>query len=327
MSGAVEIYDTTLRDGTQGQDFNLTSEDKVALARRLDAFGLDFIEGGWPGSNPRDVRFFELMRNVPLRHAQLAAFGSTRRKGVPPEEDANLSALLAARTPVVTVFGKSWDLHVTEALGATLDENLDMIRESVAYLVAAGRFVVYDAEHYFDGHRADPAYALATLEAAAEGGASRLVLCDTNGGSLPQVVAASVQEVVARFGVAIGIHTHNDGELAVANSLAAVAAGASQVQGTINGYGERCGNANLISVLANLSLKLGLPQRQELRALRSLSRYVDERANMQPNPRAAYVGDTAFAHKGGVHVSAVARNPLTYEHVLPDSVGNERRIL
>ena len=325
--GAIEIYDTTLRDGTQGQGFNLTGSDKVAIAQRLDAFGVTFVEGGWPGSNPKDVKFFDLMRRTPLAHALLSAFGSTRRKDLRAEDDPNLAAMLAAETPVVTVFGKSWTLHVTEALGAELEQNLDMIRDSVALIKQHGRGVVYDAEHYFDGYRADPAYALATLDAALEGGADRVVLCDTNGGSLPEAVAERVREVVARAPVPVGIHAHNDGELAVANTLAAVTAGARHVQGTINGYGERCGNANLVSVLANLVLKLRRPQPQRLDGLRDLSRYVDERANLQPSLRAAYVGDAAFAHKGGVHVSAVNKRPETYEHVTPEAVGNRRRVL
>jgi 2-isopropylmalate synthase len=327
MKPVIEIYDTTLRDGTQGQDFNLTSTDKVAIAKRLDAFGVDCIEGGWPGSNPKDMRFFELMKGETLTRARLAAFGSTRRKDVRCEDDANLQALLAAETPVVTLFGKTWDLHVKIALGATLEQNLEMIRDSVAFMKAQGREVVYDAEHFFDGYRADAEYALATLQAAVEGGADRLVLCDTNGGSLPDAIAERVAEVLARFGVPVGIHAHNDSELAVANTLAAVRAGATHVQGTMNGYGERCGNANLVSVLPNLALKLGFPQPQALRQLRELSRYIDERANLQPNPRAAFVGDAAFAHKGGVHVSAVNKDPQTYEHIPPETVGNRRRVL
>lgn len=324
---SVEIYDTTLRDGTQGQGFTLTSLDKIAIAKRLDAFGVDLIEGGWPGSNPKDVDFFARMRDVPLGNARLAAFGSTRHRGRSAEDDANLAALLAAETPVVTIFGKAWTLHVTDALGATLDQNLVMIRESVAYLVAQGREVVYDAEHFYDGCVADADYAMATLAAAADGGASRLVLCDTNGGTLPAAIAGRVREVGERFALPVGIHAHNDAELAVANSLAAVEAGARHVQGTIGGYGERCGNANLVSVLPNLVLKLGFEQRQRLAGLRELARYIDERANLQPNLRAPYVGDAAFAHKGGVHVSAVAKLPETYEHVPPETVGNERRIL
>ena len=324
---SVEIYDTTLRDGTQGQGFTLTSADKIAIAKRLDAFGIDLIEGGWPGSNPKDADFFARMRDVPLGRARLAAFGSTRHRNRAVEDDPNLAALLAADTPVVTVFGKSWTLHVTEALGATPEQNLAMIRDSVAFLVAHGREVVYDAEHFYDGWRDDPDYALATLDAAAEGGATRLVLCDTNGGTLPERVADGVRTVRGGVELPIGIHAHNDAELAVANSLAAVGAGAGHVQGTIGGYGERCGNANLVSIVANLALKLGYDQPQRLSQLRELARYVDERANLQPNLRAPYVGDAAFAHKGGVHVSAVAKRPDTYEHVEPETVGNERRIL
>ena len=327
LRAPVEIYDTTLRDGTQAQDVTFTSRDKVAVAERLDAFGVDFIEGGWPGSNPKDVEFFERMKDRPLERARLAAFGSTCRKDVPAHEDANLAALLEAGTPIVTIFGKSWPLHVTEALGTTLDQNLVMIRESVAFLKEQGRMVVYDAEHFFDGVTADSGYALATLTAAVEGGADRIVLCDTNGGSLPAAMVRWVELARERLAAPIGIHTHNDGELAIANALAAVQAGCSHVQGTINGYGERCGNANLISLIANLVLKLGLPQPQNLAELRSLSRFVDERANLTPFERAPYVGDAAFAHKGGVHVSAVNKHPETYEHVPPESVGNRRRVL
>ncbi len=327
LTRVIEIYDTTLRDGTQGTGFSLTSDDKVAVAKRLDAFGVDVIEGGWPGSNPKDVAFFELMKSVELSHARLAAFGSTRRKGVAAERDVNLSALLLAETPIVTIFGKSWPLHVTEALGATLAENLAMIHDSVAFLSGQGREVFYDAEHFFDGYRADPEYALVTLQAAQDAGASRLILCDTNGGSLPDFVADATRLVCERFGVPVGIHTHNDAELAVANALAAVQVGARQVQGTIGGYGERCGNTNLISVVPALKLKLGFEQPQDLGALRELARYVDERANLQPNLRAPYVGDAAFAHKGGVHVAAVAKNPETYEHIPPETVGNTRQVL
>ncbi len=330
----VEIYDTTLRDGTQGEGVSFTSDDKVALALRLDAFGMDLIEGGWPGSNPKDVDFFARMRDVPLARARLTAFGSTRRKGVAPEGDANLAALLAAATPVVTLFGKSWPLHVREALGATLDENLAMIADSVAFARAAGREVVYDAEHYFDGWRADPGYALATLEAAVTAGAATIVLCDTNGGSLPDVVAEGTRAAARTLAtvaggrhVRLGIHPHDDAGLAVANALASVLAGARQVQGTVNGYGERCGNVDLVTVLANLVLKLGADQPQPLGDLLALSRYVDDRANLEPNVRRPYVGDAAFAHKGGIHVSAVNRRPDTYEHVPPEAVGNQRRVL
>lgn len=323
----IEIYDTTLRDGTQGSGFSLTSEDKVAVAKRLDAFGVDVIEGGWPGSNPKDAAFFEMMKSVRLQFARLAAFGMTRRKGGIAETDANLNALLDAQTPIVTLVGKSWTLHVTEALGATLEENLAMIGESVAYLHTQGREVFYDAEHFFDGYRADPEYALETLRAAAEAGATRLVLCDTNGGSLPATIAEVTLRVAQTFDVMIGIHTHNDAELAVANALASIEAGARQVQGTINGYGERAGNLNLISVIPALKFKLAYPQPQDLTRLRELARYIDERANMQPNIRAPYVGDAAFAHKGGMHVSAVNKNPETYEHIPPEWVGATRQVL
>lgn len=323
----VEIYDTTLRDGTQGLDFNLTSRDKVALALRLDDFGIDFIEGGWPGSNPRDAEFFAIMKDRELRHAQLTAFGSTCRKEVLPEDDANLQALLEAGTDVIAMFGKSWTLHVTEALGTTLDENLSMIERSIRYLRANGRRVIYDAEHFFDGYAADPDYALETLAAAARGGAERLVLCDTNGGNLPGRIGELVALVRERHGDLVGIHAHNDCELAVANSLAAVEAGARHVQGTVNGYGERCGNANLVSIMPLLSVKLGRPQPQKVQELRELSRTIDERANLQPNVRAPFVGDAAFAHKGGIHVSAVNRRPETYEHIAPELVGNKRRVL
>ncbi len=323
----IEIYDTTLRDGTQGLEFNLTAEDKVAIAKRLDSFGVNFIEGGWPGSNPKDLRFFELMKGEKLGFAKLAAFGSTRHKNNAPESDPNLLALLEAETPVVTLVAKAWDFHVTTALGASLEQNLAMIEDSIRFLKSRGKLVIHDAEHFFDGYRANPEYALQTLQAAARGGADRLVLCDTNGGSLPDFVAARVKEVCASFDVPIGIHTHNDAELAVANALAGVLAGATQVQGTMNGYGERCGNANLISIIPNLVLKLGFEQPQDLGKLRDLSKYIDERANLQPNLRAPYVSDAAFAHKGGVHVSAVNKNPETYEHVPPERVGNTRRIL
>ncbi len=324
---SIEIYDTTLRDGTQGLDFNLTAEDKVLIAKRLDLFGVDFIEGGWPGSNPKDMRFFELMKKERLVFARLAAFGSTRHRNNSPEDDPNIQALLAADTPVVTLFGKTWDLHVTTALGATLEQNLAMIEDSLAYLKAQGKYVIYDAEHFFDGYRANSDYALKTLEAAVRGGAERLVLCDTNGGNLPSFIAEKVAEVKDLFSVPVGIHAHNDCELAVANSLAGIQAGAIHVQGTMNGYGERCGNANLVSIIPNLVLKLGFEQPQDLAKLREISHYIDERANLQPNIRAAYVSDAAFAHKGGVHVSAVNKNPETYEHIKPELVGNHRRVL
>ena len=327
----IELLDTTLRDGTQAEGVTLSVRDKVAVAEALAGFGIDLIEGGWPGSNPRDADFFEAMKGRELpRDAELAAFGSTRRKDLAPEDDPSLAALIEAATPVVTLFGKSWTLHATAALGVSLDANLAMIRESVAFLRAAGRRVVYDAEHFFDGYAEDPAYALATLQAAAEGGADTLVLADTNGGRLPEEVAAAAAEVVRRFpDRTVGVHTHNDAELAVANSLAALRAGARHLQGTLNGYGERAGNANLTSLIPTLLLKYGavLKAAANLEGLRALAHFVDERANQTPNRRAPYVGEAAFAHKGGVHVSAVLKNPRTYEHVEPERVGNRRRVL
>jgi len=328
----IEILDTTLRDGTQGEAVNLSLDDKIAIAKRLAAFGIPLIEGGWPGSNPKDAEFFARMKGVDLGKSQLCAFGSTRRKGVRPEDDPSVQAMLAAATPVVTVVAKSWDFHVTHALEVTLEENLRMIEETYRYLVAQGRRVIHDAEHFFDGYKANRSYALATLEAAVRGGAGTLCLCDTNGGSLPEEVFEITRAVREAFpGLTIGIHPHNDAELAVANALAAVQAGATHVQGTINGYGERCGNLNLTSAIPNLILKYGLElrgiSRQKLTELRELSHYVDERANLAPNLRAPYVGDAAFAHKGGIHVSAVLKDPRTYEHVPPEAVGNRRRVL
>lgn len=327
----IEIYDTTLRDGTQGLDFNLTAEDKVAIAKRLDEFRVDFIEGGWPGSNPKDMQFFIAMQTVELKYAKLAAFGSTRHKDNKPEQDPNLQKLIEANTPVVTIFGKSWDLHVTLALNTSLAENLHMIEDSIAYLKSQNKMVIYDAEHFFDGYRANSDYTLKTLEAALSGGADRIVLCDTNGGSLPEFITKQVTEIVSKYSktnsVLVGVHMHNDCELGVANSLAGISAGAKHVQGTINGYGERCGNANLVSIIPNIALKLGFEQPQELTKLREVSRYIDERANLHPNVRAAFVGDAAFAHKGGVHVSAVNKKSETYEHIFPEQVGNQRRIL
>lgn len=328
----IEILDTTLRDGTQGQAVSLSSEDKVAIALRLAAFGIPLIEGGWPGSNPKDAEFFERMKGIPLGQSQLVAFGSTRRKGVSPAQDASVQAMLAAHTPVVTVVAKSWDFHVTEALEVPLEENLSMIEETYRYLIEQGRRVIHDAEHFFDGYKANPAYALSTLEAAVRGGATTLTLCDTNGGSLPEEVAQITRLVAERFAnIQIGIHPHNDSELAVANAMAAVRAGATHVQGTINGYGERCGNLNLTSLIPNLIFKYGLELQGigagRLTELREVSLLVDERANLAPNIRAPYVGDAAFAHKGGIHVSAVQKNPQTYEHLAPERVGNTRRVL
>ncbi len=329
MSERIEIYDTTLRDGMQGESVNFSVPDKCRVVEQLDALGVDFIEGGWPGSNPRDVAFFDRVRTLKLSNARIAAFGSTRRNALTCDADPSIQALLKAETPVVTIFGKSWLLHVTEALRLSPAENLEIIADTVRYLAARVPFLIYDAEHFFDGYRADPAYALETLRLAAAEGAQRIVLCDTNGGSLPDDVAHATRKVIQEIAVPLGIHCHNDGDVAVANTLAAVAAGAIQVQGTINGYGERCGNVNLCSVIPNLQLKLGYdvlgPER--LQKLRATSRFVSEMANCALDSRAAFIGDSAFAHKGGIHVSAVERNPATYEHIEPEAVGNRRRIL
>jgi 2-isopropylmalate synthase len=325
----VRIYDTTLRDGTQGEGISLTVEDKLRIAKRLDQFGVAFIEGGWPGSNPKDAEFFSRARDWDWQCAQIAAFGSTRRARATPEDDANLRALIAAGTPVCTVFGKSWTMHVTDVLRTTLAENLTMIEDSCAFVRAQGRRVVYDAEHFFDGYRADPGYACETLRAAVRGGAEVLVLCDTNGGGVPWDILHAVKAVIEAVPHPLGIHAHNDTGCAVANSLAAVRAGARHVQGTINGYGERCGNANLTVAIANLELKLGfrcLPE-GHLRELGEVSRFVAEVANLASDEAMAYVGRSAFAHKGGVHVAAMRREANSYQHVDPELVGNRTRVL
>jgi len=325
----IAIYDTTLRDGTQGAGITISAQDKLQIAERLDEFGVDYIEGGWPGSNPKDLEFFEQARTRPWRHARITAFGSTRRAGIAAEQDENLRMILAAGTPAAAVFGKSWDLHVSEALRTTRDENLRMIEDSVRYLKSRGVEVVYDAEHFFDGWKANPEYALATLAAARRGGADIVVLCDTNGGCLPFEIRAGVEAARATSPGPLGIHTHDDGELGVANTLVAVRAGAVHVQGTVNGIGERCGNANLISVIPNLQLKLGYEcvPAASLPRLGELARLVSELANMAPNEYQPFVGKNAFAHKGGIHVSAVMAHPPTYEHIPPETVGNERRVV
>ena len=325
----IQIYDTTLRDGSQGENISFSVEDKLHIARKLDELGIDYIEGGWPGSNAKDVAFFERARELKLKHARLAAFGSTHHPRQAAAHDKNLQSLIEAGTPVVTIFGKTWDLHVKVALGVSLKENLILIRDSVAFLKSHGREVIYDAEHYFDGYRADAAYALETLKAAEEAGADLIVLCDTNGGSLPTEISERFQAAARHVKTPLGIHTHNDSELAVANTLAAVQLGAVQVQGTINGYGERCGNANLCSVIPNLELKLGMRSvgRENLKHLTEVSHYVSELANLPPRQDLAYVGKSAFAHKGGIHVSAVMKDTSAYEHVDPAVTGNERRVL
>ena len=334
----VIVYDTTLRDGTQGENITLSLADKIRVARMLDEYGMPFIEGGWPGSNPKDIEFFAAARTMTWQTARLAAFGSTRHRSNKPGDDPNLRELVAAETPVVTIFGKSWLLHVTEVLGATPQENLDMIADSVGFVVDRGRESIYDAEHFFDGYRADRDYALATLRAARQAGARTLVLCDTNGGTLSDELTTIIVDVRGALDadpealpVTWGIHAHNDSELAVANSMAAVAAGVRHVQGTINGYGERAGNANIVSIVANLALKtphtLVPPGGGRLEGLTELSRRVAEIANQTPNDYQPYVGRSAFAHKGGVHGAAVAKVERSYQHVEPGSVGNVGRLV
>jgi 2-isopropylmalate synthase len=322
-------FDTTLRDGTQGEAVSFSVEDKLLIAEKLDELGIDYIEGGWPGSNPKDKEFFARAKSVKFRHAKLTAFGATRFAKNPVEKDANVAALLAAETPAISIFGKTWDFHVHRALGITEEENLALISDTVSHLKAHGREVIYDAEHFFDGYAANPAFALRTLEAAKNAGADVLCLCDTNGGTLPMGLQETLGEIRKRFDGIIGIHTHNDSELAVANALVAIEAGATHVQGTINGYGERCGNANLCSVIANLELKLGHTTigRENLQKLTDLARYVAELANLPVRNDQAFVGQSAFAHKGGIHVSAVLKDSSTYEHIRPEVVGNRQRVL
>ncbi len=334
MGRAIEIYDTTLRDGTQSENFNLSVDDKVRITLALDELGVDIVEGGWPGSNPLSVEYFRRMRDVELKHTKLAAFGSTRHFQKKAEDDQNLQALLNASTPVVTIFGKSWDIHVHDALKIGLDDNLLIIEDTLAYLRPHVKHLVYDAEHFFDGFINNRDYALATLARAVNGGAETIVLCDTNGGTLPgelQTIITEVQQYLASLHrqVKLGIHSHNDSETAVANALLAISLGADHVQGTINGYGERCGNANLTSIIPAVTFKMGLECEvsNNISQLYSVSRLVDELANLQHNRYQAYVGESAFAHKGGIHVSAVERNPLTYEHIDPGRVGNMRRVL
>ena len=329
MPDKIEVFDTTLRDGTQGEHVTLSAKDKIRIAKRLDQIGVDIIEGGWPGSNPKDQEFFERALDEEWYHTSICAFGSTRRAKYAPEDDHNLQCLLNAKTPVVSIFGKSWRLHAEVALGVTVEENLELIHSSVAYLKSHGKHVVYDAEHFFDGYKDDPEYAILTLQAALEAGANTLVLCDTNGGTLPLEIYKIVGKVADRVGAPIGIHTHNDAGCAVANSLMAIEAGARHVQGTISGIGERCGNADLCVVLADLQLKMGYHclSDEQLAQMADLYRFVNEIANLQPVDRAPYVGRSAFAHKGGVHVSAVMKEPRAYEHITPELIGNKRRVL
>ncbi len=326
----IELYDTTLRDGAQGEGVNFSLEDKLLIARRLDEMGFDFIEGGFPGSNPKDAEFFQRLAKEPLKNAKVCAFGMTRRKGVEAADDPGLISLVESQAPVVTVVGKTSDFHVAEVLRVSEQENLDMIAETVAHFVSIGREVIYDCEHFFDGWKSNPAYAAKTIQAAAQAGAIRIVMCDTNGGSRPEEIADLTRQAAAAVDVPLGIHTHNDCELAVANTLASVDAGATHVQGTINGLGERCGNADLISAAANLALKkegYEVLDPDQVRHLAELSGYVYEIGNLLRRNNQPFVGPSAFAHKGGMHVAAVNRVAHSYEHIPPESVGNERRVL
>ncbi len=328
-SRSIKIYDTTLRDGSQAEDIAFSVEDKIRIARKLDELGIHYIEGGWPGSNPKDLQFFQEIRSVHLSGAKIVAFGSTCRAGVSPENDSNLQALIEASTEVVTIFGKSWDMHALEALNITLDQNLEIVSQSIRFLKRKLPEVIFDAEHFFDGFKNNPSYALAILKAAQEAGADWIVLCDTNGGALPNDLQMAIREVRKKISSPLGIHVHNDSEMAVANTILAVGEGVTQIQGTINGYGERCGNANLCSIIPNLKLKMGLDCITDVRLqkMTEVSRFVSELANL-PHPKyLPYVGESAFAHKGGVHVSAIRKSPLTYEHIQPEKVGNRQRVL
>jgi 2-isopropylmalate synthase len=329
MTTRIELYDTTLRDGTQQEGLSLSLDDKLKIARVLDQLGIDYIEGGWPGSNPKDIAFFEQVGSLGLAHATVTAFGSTRRAGTDVQEDAQIRALLAAGTQAVAVFGKSWDLHVTHVLNTSLDENLRMIADSVSYLRHHGREVLYDAEHFFDGYRADPDYAMQTLYAAAQAGARVLVLCDTNGGTMPGELRDIVAQVARQVDVPLGIHCHNDSGMAVANSVLAVQAGAGHVQGTINGYGERCGNADLCTIIPNLQLKLGYRclSADQLASLVDVSLYVSNRANLAADQHQPYVGHSAFAHKAGMHVNGMLKCEQSFQHIDPALVGNQKRIV
>lgn len=325
---ALEVYDTTLRDGAQAEDVSFSAEDKIRVAQKLDDLGVQFIEGGWPGANPKDIEFFRMIKTIPLKHAAVVAFGSTRKASNSVRKDPNLQALLAADTQTITIFGKTWSLHVTDALGISLSKNLELIADSVCYLRSRGRRVFYDAEHFFDGYKTNPEYALNTVRKAVEAGAERVILCDTNGGTMPWEIREICELVREECPVPLGIHAHNDCEMAVANSLVAVESGIVQVQGTINGIGERCGNANLCSIIPNLELKMKRPALTDrLSHLKEVSGFVTEIANLMPNKHQPYVGDSAFAHKGGVHIHAVLKNPATYEHVDPARVGNRQRVL
>jgi 2-isopropylmalate synthase len=329
MMKQVIAYDSTLRDGAQAQGVSFTVEDKLKIVQRLDELGIGYIEAGNPGSNPKDLAFFEQASALKLKQAKIIAFGSTRKVGISATDDRNLQSLLSANTSAVAIFGKSWDYQVTDILRTTLQENLDMIADTIGFLKSQGKEVVFDAEHFFDGYKANPQYAMQTLQAAVQAGADVLCLCDTNGGTFPDEVSVITKKVVSSFDVQVGIHCHNDCEMAVANSIAAVQAGATQVQGTMNGIGERCGNANLCAIIPNLQLKLGMhciPQ-ANMADLTSAARFVSEIANMIFNDKAPYVGNDAFSHKGGMHIDAVSKNPISYEHINPEKIGNVRHIL
>ena len=325
----VKIYDTTLRDGSQAEDISFSVEDKIRIAQKLDELGIHYIEGGWPGSNPKDLQFFQEIKSVSLSLAKIAAFGSTCRAGILPKDDTNIRALIEAGTRVVTIVGKSWDIHPLEALKITLDQNLEIIYSSIQFLKERVEEVIFDAEHFFDGFKNNPKYSLSTLKAAQEARADWIVLCDTNGGTFPGEIQSIVQEVRNKISVPLGIHVHNDTEMAVANTILAVKEGVRMVHGTINGYGERCGNANLCSVIPNLKLKIGIDcvADDQLKKITEVSRFVSELANLPHNKYLPYVGESAFAHKGGVHVSAIRKKDATYEHISPERVGNHQRVL
>ena len=325
----VEIFDTTLRDGTQAEKVSLSAEDMLHIAQRLDEMGIDYIEGGWPGSNPKDMKFFSRAKEITFNNSDIVAFGSTRRANNTVESDKNIQAIIEAETPAVAIFGKSWLLHVRKALEVEPETNLEMIRDTIAYLKSQGKEVIFDAEHYFDGYKDDPQYALKTLKAAAEAGADRVVPCDTNGGSMPKEIREIISDSMAEISIPFGIHAHNDSGVAVANSIEAVEQGALHVQGSVNGYGERCGNANLCTVIPNLQLKSGYKclEDEKMQELTGMSYYVSEIANLQHRNDFPYTGKSAFAHKGGIHVSAVMKETSSYEHIDPETVGNSRRVL
>ncbi len=325
----VELYDTTLRDGSQSEGISFSVDDKLRITEKLDALGIHYIEGGWPGSNPKDMEYFKRVRSLCLKNAQIVAFGSTRRADNPASKDKNLKAFLESGAGIITIFGKAWDLHVKDVFGISPDDNLKMIEDSIKYLKKRGVRVFYDAEHFFDGYKGNPGYALKTLSVAQDAGAEILVLCDTNGGALPSEVVGIIDEIKPHLKTPIGIHAHNDCGLAVANSISAIEHGALQVQGTINGYGERCGNADLTTIVAILGTKLNVSgiKKQMLRRLTETAHFIAELCNMQLPNNHPFVGRSAFAHKGGVHINAVMKNPKTYEHIDPSLVGNERRIL